>query len=92
MRRRLLLTATALAGFWLGGPSIEAAQACPMCRAANETDSALPRAYMVSILFMLAVPGMLVTGYGVGFYRLSKQQERELANRDEFSDDPPQGL
>ena len=92
MRRRFLLVATVLAGFWFGGPLVETAHACPMCRAANETNDALPRAYMFSILFMLAVPATLLTGYGVGFYRLSKRQQDELGTTNEFSDDPPAGL
>ena len=47
-----------------------------MCQFANESkaNDALPRAYMYSILFMLAVPTSLATGFGIGFYRLSKQQ------------------
>ena len=44
-----------------------------MCKAANETSSALPKAYMTSILFMLAMPATIVTGFGFGFYRLSRQ-------------------
>ncbi len=37
--------------------SVQQASACPMCKAANEEDDAKPRAYMYSILFMLAVRG-----------------------------------
>ena len=72
-------------------------EACPMCKTANETEltpeaAARPRAYMMSILFMLAVPATLFTSFGITFYRLSKQQdainEALLAQSDE-SDDVP---
>ena len=72
--RRILLTASLLLGVFFVGPLVDKAEACPMCRAANESDEALPRAYMYSILFMLAVPATLFTGFGIGFYRLSKRQ------------------
>lgn len=53
------------------------AQACPMCKEANESNDRRPQAYMYSILFMLAVPATVATGFGIGFYRLAKKQ-REL--------------
>jgi len=49
-------------------------QACPMCKSANETSDALPRAYMYSIFFMMGTPAMLFAGFGITFYRLSKKQ------------------
>lgn len=52
----------------------DAAWACPMCKAAAEADPRLPRAFMASILFMLAMPFTLLTCFGVGFYRLSKRR------------------
>ncbi len=56
------------------------ANACPMCKIAHEdaldpSVAARPRAYMYSILFMLAMPAGLATTFGVTFYRLSKQQD-----------------
>ena len=48
---------------------------CPMCQIATETDNRLPRAYMYSILFMLAVPATIATGFGVSLYRLSKKEQ-----------------
>jgi hypothetical protein len=63
-------------------PFASAAQACPMCKAANETDANLPRAYMFSILFMLAVPATVVTSFGIGLYRLSRQRPEELPAED----------
>lgn len=48
-----------------------------MCRAANESeeDNRLPRAYMYSILFMLAVPASLASGLGYSLYRLNKREQ-----------------
>lgn len=95
LRRLALLTAFVLAALAFG-PLCEPAEACPMCKAANESNDALPRAYMYSILFMLAVPATVLTGFGIGFYRLSKQQPDELDHwgdpqPDEFApDDLPQ--
>lgn len=64
------------------------AEACPMCQVANEDDTgdeslARPRAYMYSILFMLAVPATMFTAFGVSFYRLAKQQS--VANEELFA-------
>jgi hypothetical protein len=69
--RRLFL-ALLIVGLVLVGPAVDVATACPLCKEANETNPALPRAYMYSILFMLAVPATVLTGFGIGFYRLSK--------------------
>lgn len=78
MRRRLLLTIAILFGLTMLGPAVSTASACPLCKNANETDPDLPRAYMYSILFMLAMPATVLTGFGVGFYRLSKMQQPSL--------------
>jgi hypothetical protein len=51
----------------------DAAVACPMCKAAAESDPRLPNAFMASILFMLAMPFTIATCFGVAFYRLSKK-------------------
>lgn len=51
----------------------DAAWACPMCKVAAESDDRLPRAFMLSILFMLAMPFTLAGCFGVAFYRLSKK-------------------
>lgn len=73
---RILLVALVLSS---GFVAVSPADACPMCQVANEDDSndaamARPRAYMYSILFMLAMPASLFTAFGVSFYRLSKKQ------------------
>lgn len=54
------------------------ASACPNCKAANETDSNLPRAYMYSILFMIGMPATIFTGFGISFYRMAAREERQL--------------
>lgn len=74
MRRLLFASVVALTAFGFG-PAVSEATACPMCKEANESDetNSLPKAYMYSILFMLSVPATLFTGFGVGFYRLSKK-------------------
>jgi LytS/YehU family sensor histidine kinase len=50
--------------------------ACPMCKLAAESSARQPRAYMFSILFMMGMPMMLTTGFGIAFYRLSRQADR----------------
>ncbi len=69
-----LLFVLLAAGFLPG--LMNTAQACPSCKAANETDARRPRAYMYSILFMLAMPATVFTGFGVSFYRLSRQAQQ----------------
>jgi hypothetical protein len=88
MRRLILAAVLALSTFVCGTP----ARACPMCQVANESGEpgedcavrdARPRAYMYSILFMLAMPATLLTGFGFGFYRLHRQvAEGELPDTD----------
>lgn len=75
--RRLLLT-VALFGALFVAAQVSPAAACPMCKVANESkqdkaENLKPKAYMYSILFMLAMPATLLTGFGIGFYRLSKK-------------------
>ena len=74
MLRRACCVMAVLLGVTLAGPLVGVAAACPMCKAANETEPNRPRAYMYSILFMLAVPATLATAFGIGFYRLARQQ------------------
>ena len=50
------------------------ALACPNCKAANETDSLKPKAYMYSILFMISMPATLLAGFSFSFYRMWKKQ------------------
>ena len=82
-------------GWWLNllvlaalvlGTAAETAQACPSCKTANETDSRRPTAYMYSILFMMSMPAVVLTGFGIGFYRMSRRHRAALDARysDEF--------
>jgi hypothetical protein len=64
---------TLIAGLLLCLSAATPASACPMCKLANETDSRLPRAYMYSILFMLGMPMTVLSGFGIGFWRLSRK-------------------
>ena len=63
------------------GPAAGVAEACPSCKAANETDSRRPQAYMYSILFMMSMPAIVLTGFGVGFYRISRRHRAALDAR-----------
>jgi hypothetical protein len=48
----------------------------PMCKLATESTSRQPRAYMYSIIFMMSMPMMLTSGFGIAFYRLSRKAAR----------------
>ena len=54
------------------------AWACPMCKYALETDSAEPKAYMVSILFMMGMISSLFFSMGVLLWWVSKQEKLAL--------------
>lgn len=87
--RRLLLSLALLIGVMGATP----AHACPMCKYANENnqqseaEQMRPKAYMYSILFMIAMPMTLASGYGLAFYRMSKKQQ-ELMLIEPFDDGP----
>lgn len=72
----------------------ESVSACPSCKAANETDSRRPKAYMYSILFMLGMPATVFAGFGISFYRMSRRamsEQMELALQEQRPDaDVPQ--
>lgn len=85
MKRTYLAAALTLAA-WLAAPALPSAQACPMCKLANESgedencqidQNARPRAYMYSILFMLSMPATLTAGFGFGFYRLWRKGQAQ---------------
>jgi hypothetical protein len=59
----------------------DTALACPMCKAAAESDPRLPNAFMASILFMLAMPFTIATCFGVAFYRLSRKMPAQPFDR-----------
>jgi hypothetical protein len=72
------------------GPFCTTVQACPGCKTANETESRRPRAYMMSILFMLGMPATIVTGFGVAFYRMSRQTPEQAAELQQYLDQQAQ--
>ncbi len=81
MLHRISLICVLLLAAMLAGPSVRTAQACPNCKEGLKTDNKMPMAYQYSIVFMLAVPAMLFSGFGYGFYRLSRQnalQQQDL--------------
>ena len=72
--RRTLCTLTLLLGM------AAEASACPMCSTNIESDKTLPRAYMYSILFMLAVPPTVFAGIGVAIYRAHCRHSKLVAS------------
>ena len=78
MTRRILLALALTLGTWGFSPAVPSATACPMCQAALDGDDARPRAYFVSILFMLTVPLCLFSGLGYGLWRLNRQEVQRL--------------
>ncbi|GAB4162641.1 MAG: hypothetical protein Tsb009_39530 [Planctomycetaceae bacterium] len=81
MLRRIRITWTLVVALFLaGGVLASSASACPMCKQANETkdENRVPQAYMYSILFMLAMPATLLTGFGLTFYRMTKRSKDGL--------------
>ncbi len=77
MKKYLPIALLIMLAFFLFGSGCDVADACPMCRDANETDPNLPRAYMYSIIFMISMPALIFTGFGIVFYRLSRQEQQE---------------
>ena len=78
MPSRLLVCLALVFGTWSMSPAVPMARACPMCKAGLRDDDAKPRAYMVSILFMLTVPACLFSGLGYGLWRLNRQESDRL--------------
>jgi hypothetical protein len=85
--KRLLILLALTGGLFAGGPMVTSADACPMCKYANEGGSEdgsgsemnrRPQAYMYSILFMISMPATLMAGFSFSFYRMWKKQQ-ELA-------------
>lgn len=74
-RSLLMGTAFVVATGFVGDMTV--AQACPGCKTANETNANRPRAYMMSILFMLGMPATVFAGFSLAFYRLSRKAAME---------------
>ena len=79
MTRKMLLLAVLVLGIGIFGPVAQPAQACPMCKIANEQDALLPKAYMYSILFMMGMMFSLGGGVGVGMYFLGRKENAAIA-------------
>ncbi len=91
MWRRLLIFALLVLPTGPIDVGLSSAEACPMCKQANEVDevaAARPRAYMYSILFMLSMPMMIFSGFGFALYRVVKKSERDLAEQALLESDP----
>ncbi|MBI1347479.1 hypothetical protein GC163_14465 [bacterium] len=56
----------------------ETAFACPMCKNAVETDSPQPRAYMISILFMMGMITAVVSAVGILMWRIDRAEKQAL--------------
>ena len=54
------------------------AWACPMCKYALETDAPEPKAYMISILFMIGMISTLFVSVGVLLWWVAKQEKLAL--------------
>ena len=63
-----------------------AAQACPMCSQSIVEEDMLPHAYMYSIIFMLAMPATVFTGFGtvifLKFRKFNAEQHVGIAGDD----------
>jgi hypothetical protein len=82
---RSILAAILLMTIAVGAIQPATVAACPMCKVANEDAPAVgpdglpydtnarPRAYMYSILFMLSMPALLLSGFGIAFYRMTRR-------------------
>jgi len=57
---------------------VDVASACPMC-AENTTDKYLPKAFMYSILFMLAMPPTVFCGIGFAIWRAHRRHAKLTA-------------
>ena len=84
MGRRLILAMSLMLGVALFGPMTQPAQACPMCKIANEQDSLLPTAYMYSILFMMGMIFSLGGGVGLAVFYISRKENAALEAMGQF--------
>ena len=82
MSRFAKLIACLMLVFFVQTAIPQSVDACPMCKAAAEQDDKQPKAYMYSILFMLAMPAVIFGSFGYGLYRMN-QRESELSSFDD---------
>jgi hypothetical protein len=71
--RRVLLTAA----FLFAGITTDAL-ACPLCKIANENTDNGPKAYMISILFMLGMMATVSGSVGGLFWWVNRQERKQL--------------
>ena len=93
---RSCLLATVMLGLFSAPSAINEASACPMCKQLNETDDKKPRAYMYSITFMLTMPALIFSCFGVAFYRMNRREQAALLenenSRNPHNNDADSGL
>ena len=89
MMARKLVTVAVLVTGMLGSLG-QSAQACPMCKVANEQDSMLPMAYMFSILFMMGMMFTLAGGVGFGMYLLGRRENAALESMGQSGETGPE--
>lgn len=78
---RKLVIALLFSSAVIFGSTANVATACPMCAEANKQDEKRPKAYMYSILFMMSMPAIIFTGFGVGLYRLHRKNGNQDASQ-----------
>ena len=76
MTQKLMRTGLLAAGIGLAAQS--AAWACPLCKIAVENDDNQPKAYMISILFMLGMITSVSFGVGVLAWWVNRNDRRAL--------------
>ncbi|MCH9654499.1 MAG: hypothetical protein K0U86_22195 [Planctomycetes bacterium] len=93
---RSCLLAIVMLGLMSAPSAINEAAACPMCKQLNDTDDNKPRAYMYSITFMLTMPAIIFSCFGVAFYRMNRREQATLLenenSRDPHTNDADSGL
>jgi len=75
---RSCLLATVVLSLFSAPFAMSDASACPMCKQLNDTDDKKPRAYMYSITFMLTMPAIIFSCFGVAFFRMNQREEAAL--------------
>tara|TARA_R110002095_G_scaffold153846_1_gene133691 strand:+ start:577 stop:891 length:315 start_codon:yes stop_codon:yes gene_type:complete len=93
---RSCLLAAVMLGLFSAPAVLSKATACPMCKQLNDTDDNKPRAYMYSITFMLTMPAILFSCFGVVFYRMNQREQAAMLehekNRNPQKTDADSGL
>jgi hypothetical protein len=77
---RSLLTRGLLAVVCTGTLLASQASACPMCKLAVQEDDPQPRAYMISILFMLFMITAVIGTFGLLLVWVNRAEKRAIAD------------